>query len=108
MFEAFATGEQIQADVQDGISLVVGKMQLQDGDGIVDVFTRVRRFDQLADDGESSTVDRLLSFGKLDFRRRRPDHRRLPLAAKHGDPFEKFAFVKLFSYLSVHSKPSVE
>ena len=63
MFQASATGEEIQRDIEDVISFVVRCMDFENGSGSIDVLSQVDLLDQLHDDPDPAAGDRLLFLG---------------------------------------------
>ncbi len=109
VLQASPAGQQIHRNVEDVIGFVVGKMDLEDSRRLVDESPQPEVVDHLHDDRDPATANSLLLLGEIQFGLTGTNHRRLPGAMNDRNSSQQpsFAFSQLFSYLSLHSKPSV-
>lgn len=108
MIQAGTTGKKIQSDVEDVVRFIVGRMHFEYGNAAVDESAQVERLNHLHDRTQAPSGDGLGSIRELQVEGRRVDDwrgRDVPFI----DAIEKSALALLqpFSYVGVHSKPSI-
>ena len=70
MFEVFQAGpasEQVQCDVEDVVSFVVGSVELEDFDAFFDALPEFELSDHFEDQGDAGRGNGLLFFSELEF-----------------------------------------
>ena len=80
MIQTSAAGQQVQRDIENVISLVLGQVHFEYTGSFVQRFPQIDRLDQLHDCSDPATGDGVSALGKFEFGVRRSDHGRLPLA----------------------------
>ena len=109
MFQAVATGEQVQRDVEYMIGFVVGQVEFEQRNRSIDFLPQIELLGQLQERSDAAGGDGLLLVGKFVLDARRIDHGRRtgPVALIDSPQHLLLACFGFASYLGVHSKPSL-